>query len=172
MFLSLIQIKYATAKHIVFAGIRYVQDHARPFLHAWSPIPYFVHATVEEYKVKERCFPIVSDRYSYLSMFWEMGLKYLDTPVKQVFTMQVILAIVCLMLNYLFIRVQRYHVFCCFLICSALLKQQEKGKPVGTPGKDDEKQATQARDGLDDEADKSAADSIFTKSDEKKQAQY
>jgi hypothetical protein len=171
MFLPLIQIKYDMAKDIVFAGIRYVQDHARPFLHTWSPIPYFVHATVEEYKVKKRCIPIVSDPYRYFPMFWEKGLKYLDTPVKRVFTIHVVLAIVCLMLNYLFIRVQRYHVFCCFLICSALLKQKKKCKPIRTPGKDDEKQTSQTRDGLIDEADNIPTDSIFTESDEKKQVQ-
>lgn len=114
MFPSLVQSKYAAAKDIVFGGIRYVQEHASPSFRAWHQIPYFVYAMVGEYKVKERCISLMSDPYSNFSMFWEMGLTYLDTPVKQVFVIQLVLGVVLAMLNYFFARLQRYYIYCFF----------------------------------------------------------
>ena len=171
MFPSLIQSKYVAAKDITVAGITYVQEHARPFFRAGFPNPYFIYTMIEEYKVKERCISFKSDAFSYISAFWEIALTFLDTPIKQVFAMNVVLAIVFLMLNYFFIKLQRYHVFRWFLMRSAFRKPQDEDKTIVTQehvGKDEERRATQFLSGTEDE---SETDFTSTETHEE-QAQY
>jgi hypothetical protein len=126
---------------------------------------------LKEYKVKERCISFMSNPYSYV---WELALTYLDTAIKKVFAMHVLLAIVFVTLNLFFIKLHRYHVCCRFLMCSVFLKPKDEDKPIVAGehvGNDGEELAIDTHSGVEDAAEKIAADSASTER-HKKQVQY
>ena len=108
---SLIQSKYEIAKDITVAGMDYIQEHAGPFTGWLCSTDYAAYSRALEYKVKETWISFVSDPYRYVSMLWEMVLTHFDTPIKQVFAMHVVLFILFVVLNYFFIKIQKWSHF-------------------------------------------------------------